>query len=246
MTYIRNVKTRIPFFVILFMGFLLFPLFVYAQTSKSNCVVTKIGNTGDKVPILPPECQKPKDNSGPFDGVKPPEGLECRPDGYCKLPDPTDGSYEKYSCANRYWGSKELVSVLYSVAKRWKQAHPQGYLYIGDLNASGHASHKWGRAVDILATTDGKDYVADWSLAHGPYNRAGTIEFGKMLADTDMVQNIWFNDGTANEAVLAYANDPAGKNRSAGMVMQPISGHDDHFHLDIKLDPFLAVYTPGC
>ncbi len=239
-------KISFPLYFILLSFFLFFPILVFGQSATSNCIITKIGNTGDQKPNLPPECQTSGDPGVPIERLILPPGLECRPDNYCKLPDPTDGSYQKYSCANRYWGSKELISVLHSVAKRWRQAHPQGFLYIGDLNASGHASHKWGRAVDVLATTDGVDYVGDWSLAHGPYNRAGTIEFGKMLADTNIVQNIWFNDGAVNEAVLAYANDPAGKNRSAGMVMQPISGHDDHFHLDIRLEPFLDLYTPGC
>lgn len=224
--------------------FLMFPVIVWAQTVKSNCVVTKIGNPGDQKPVLPPECSSPVGQDGM---IYPPNMVEHPTrKGYFQLPfpSPASGSYESYSCANQSWGSKELVGVLYTVAERWKQKYPQGRLNIGDLNASGHASHKWGRGVDMNATTNGVDWVANF--VRGNYNEQATIELGQMFADTNMIQNIWYMGQPVINSVLAYANDPANPNRSAGLVMQPLPLHDDHFHIDIKLDPFLEVWEPDC
>lgn len=226
----------------LFSLVLSFPLIVFAQTTLSNCVITKIG-LNPPAPNLPPGC---KTQSGP-NGVDPITGLECRSDGYCKIPPVADNSYVIESCVNRNWSSKELINVIYTVAKRWKQKYPQGNLYIGDLNGGyPHKSHAWGRAVDLEATTNGSDRVADYSGKWGPYNHDATIELGKMFADTDQVQNIWFNDQSVNYSVLEYANDPGAQGHSKGMVMIPQDGHDNHFHLDVKLDPFLTDWRPDC
>ncbi len=244
-------KIRFNFYIIstTFFVFLILPFVVYAQTSRSNCVITKIGNTGDQKPVLPPGCEDPSLGIGLPGGLLVPPNLTAHttyPKYYQLPPISPDNSYDVYTCDNHLWGSKELVSVLYTVSKRWKQKYPAGLLYIGDLNATGHASHKWGRAVDLEATTNGTDMVADFTGKFGPYNRAATVELGKMFAETNMIQNIWFNDVSVNSEVLAFVNDPAHTNRSKGMVMQPITGHDNHFHLDVQLDPFLDVWEPGC
>lgn len=240
-------KVFIFFILEIFIIALFFPIVIFAQSVQSNCIITKIGNPDPAVkPNIPPGCSLPGAPGAPIEGLISPPNLTQHTSysGYYQLP-PTspDNSYDVYTCDNKLWGSKQLIDVLYTVAKRWKQKYPGGYLYIGDLNASGHASHKWGRAVDLEATTNGTDMVADFTGNFGPYNHGATVELGKMFADTNMVKNIWFNDVSVNSAVLAHAS-ATGKSKE--MVMQPITGHDNHFHLDIQLEPLLAPWEPGC
>jgi hypothetical protein len=224
-----------------------FPIIIFAQTVRSNCWVTKIGNPGDQKPVLPPGCESP---GGVIDGVETPPNLECRSDGYCKMPEATDGSYQLYSCENQRWGSKELVSVLYTVAKNWKARHSEGFLYIGDLTAAGHKSHFWGRAVDVYGMTNPNECVANYddgddnpACGSSNYNREETIELGKMFANTNHVLHIWYNDQAVNNAVL----DHASKGHSPNMVMQYEAGHANHFHLDVTQEPpKLPDYGPGC
>jgi hypothetical protein len=235
-------KLLIYFLLEIFIITAFFPFIIFAQTTQSNCVVTKVGDPKDQ-PNLPPHCQV---SALPIEGLISPPNLTQHTSyqGYFQLPPVSDdNSYDVYTCDNQLWGSKQLIDVLYTVAKRWKQKYPEGYLYIGDLNASGHASHKWGRGVDLEATTNGTDMVADFTENFGPYNHGATIELGKMFADTDMVKHIWFNDVSVNRAVLDHASTTG---RSKEMVMQPITGHDNHFHLDINLEPLLQVWEPSC
>ena len=141
-------KTYIYSFPIaLLLGFL-FNAPGYAQNSATACITTDIG-TPKTSPNIPPEC--PSNYVG-VEGLLTPPNLgpeNSTHKGYYQLPKSTDGAYMSYSCPAQSWGSKELVSVLYTVAQRWKKEHPKGVLMIGDLNASGHKSHKWGRGVDI-------------------------------------------------------------------------------------------------
>jgi hypothetical protein len=238
---------KIYFLLVFTVSFLFMPIaLVFGQTAQSNCVITKIGAPDPAtLPNLPQGCTQPGQHT-PLDGLLSPPNLiphQTRA-GYYQLPPVSpDNSYDVYTCDNQLWGSKELIDVLYTVAKRWKQKYPGGYLYIGDLNASGHASHKWGRAVDLEATTNGTDMVADFTEKFGPYNRVATVELGKMFVDTNLVKHIWFNDVSVNSEVLKYASDTG---RSKNMLMQPITGHDNHFHLDINLEPLLEPWEPSC
>lgn len=231
---------KLFFIITIFISLALSPIGALAQSARSNCVVTHIGPTPVVSPVLPPECAA----SGSGDLLLPPGLIEnLDHPGYFQMPPATDGSYVLLSCANRRWGSKDLISVLYTVARRWKTEFPKGRLNIGDLNAIGHKSHNWGRANDLDATTDGRDWVSDYTK--GSYNRDATIKLGKMLADTDMVLNIWYNDVAVDSAVLAYSNEIPG--HSKGMVMKPQPGHDNHFHLDVRQTPAkLPFWTPGC
>ena len=230
-----NYKIKlIPLFILFFI--LSFPLLASAQTFYSNCVVTKVGNPAN-APALPPECATGDLTLPPNLGVENP----THP-GYFQMPASTDDSYNLYTCRNRNWGSRELISVVYSVAKRWKTKYPQGRINIGDLNAVDHKSHNWGRAVDLDATTNGKDWVSDYTK--GSYNRQATIELGQMFVDTEKVLNIWYNDQAVNNAVLSYSK---ASGKSKGMVMHPIEGHDNHYHLDVRQTPEkLSFWTPDC
>lgn len=52
-------KKHIKFYLIFIasLAVLFIPIVVFAQSAKSNCVITKVGDTGDQKPNLPPECQ---------------------------------------------------------------------------------------------------------------------------------------------------------------------------------------------
>jgi hypothetical protein len=250
-------KYILPAFGVALLVFsLYFSFAVFGQTAKSNCVITKIGNPGDQKPALPPECQ-----TGGIDGVEVPPNLECKADGYCKMPDAIDGSHQIYSCVNNRWGSKELVSALYTVARNWKSKYPDGYLLIGDLNAAGHASHNIGIANDVYAMTKDDECVGNYddndknySCGSSNYNRDATIELGKMFVNTNIVLNIWYNDPEVNAAVMEYAKSTgksprlfdSPKNSPTVPGMRPQPGHANHFHLDVSIDPTLGFWEPGC
>lgn len=215
---------------------LFLPLKSFAQSSVS-CWVTKIGTPSEEA-VLPFPCRGAED----INGLIYPQPLTKHPTraGYYQLPPSTDGSYRIETCPGQSWGSQELVGVLYTVAKRWKELHPRGRLNIGDLNAFGHKSHNWGRAVDLDATTTGSDWVADFTK--GNYNRSATIELGKLFVDTNLILNIWYNDQAVNNEVLAYSRATG---KSLGMNMKPIVGHNNHFHVDINTEK-LGFWVPGC
>lgn len=240
-----NMKSIIKIFTILVFGAAVFFLseIVFGQTATSNCVVTKVGDAAGE-PQLPPECQ-----TG-IDGLLTPPNLQEHPimKGYFLLPESDDDSYRLITSGDCLYGSPELISVIYTVAKKWKGQYPQGYLFVNDLNGPDppHKSHKWGRGVDLVATTNGVDRVADITENYGPYNRIATVELGKMFASTDKILNIWYNDAPVRKDVLEFANNPDNPNNSAEMNMEWFSGHDNHFHVDINLEPLLSTWAPGC
>jgi len=169
---------------------------------------------------------------------------------YFKLPDSASGSYKIYSCQNRRFGSKTLIGVLHTISEQWMQKYPNGWISIGDLNASGHNTHRWGRGVDIDATTNGKDCVADYtgtiyagsiSCRSSNYNKTATIELAKMLINTNLVRNIFYDDSSVDAEVKNYASI----NNLSLKKMYPIGGHSNHFHLDLEI-PLLEDWMPGC
>lgn len=172
-------------------------------------------------------------------GVTPPPNLgPPNMFGYYRMPPPLNGAYDMYSCDGRQFGSHALVSTLYTVSNQWKQMYPEGWVNIGDLNAIGHKSHKWGVAVDLDATTNGRDFAADYTK--GNYNRAATIQLGILFVDTGQIKNIWYNDAEVNAAVKAHA-----ASRGIPLTMKPIPGHDNHFHVDVNA-PRGPLWMPGC
>ncbi len=123
------------------------------------------------------------------------------------------------------------------------------------MNATGHGSHFWGIAVDMDATTNGSDWVAE--MTNGNYNRDATAELGKMFVDTGRIAEIWYNDISVNREVLDYAKGPPEKSsmfkptqacpecgpNHGGML--PLELHDTHFHVDIDRE-YLPDWGPDC
>jgi hypothetical protein len=239
-------KLLVYFLLEIFIIAAFFPIIIFAQTVQSNCVITKVGVPDpNKKPKLPPGCEQPNTPGAPINGTIPPPNMECLPNGYCQLPESTDGSYvfEANTPPDERWGTRELVSVVYTVAQEWRRIYPQGKLYIGDLTARfGHSSHKSGIDLDMDATTDGTRWAADfsdWSI----YDRDATVKLGKMFANTGMIQYIFYNDPEANERVLDYT---PGENPSKGMDMFWVENHHHHFHVRLNVEELCRVGPYYC
>ncbi len=162
-----------------------------------------------------------------FDGPNPVGG-----GGYVQLPPSWDGSYrfEDPTCHGEHYGSADLVNVIRNVAAQWKARYPNGRLNIGDLTAgAGHASHKNGIDFDLDATTNGRDWVADYT--RGNYNRQATIELARMFADTGKLKIIFYND---RQVINAF-----------GGKMQRWPNHANHFHVRINTAK-LPTWAPEC
>lgn len=232
-------KKTLRLFLLLF---LLISMFAITPTylltfAQSVCHQTDLGKVAGN-PKPPPEC------GSTITGIQYPPNLECKPNGYCKMPAPTDGSYQLTVCANHLWGSKLLIGTLYTVAKQWKQKYPKGYLRINDMNAAGHNSHKWGRAVDMNAVTNDGKRAAD--STSGPYDAAKTIELGQMFLDTKQILNIWYSHVNETNALKAYARS---KKLPFQFIEDPKNvpgAHFNHFHVDVNLKPLLPEWEPSC
>jgi hypothetical protein len=216
------------------------PFAAYGQTSKSNCVITKIGTPPDsQKPFLSAQCG----GIGSGELLSPPN-LNCLPNGYCQMPESIDGSYifEPFTPPSERWAAKETIDVLYTVAQEWKRNYPNGRLNIGDLTAAeGHSSHKTGVDIDLDATTDGVMWAADfsdWSV----YDQNATINLGKMFANTGLIQVIFYNDPVVNEKVLDYSPEA---NPSEGMQMYEVVNHHHHFHVRLNIEPLCSI-GPDC
>ncbi len=199
-----------------------------------------------ETPSAPPADTSSPSNGCPSTGTGNIERVECPNEGtaglgletkqvgdttYYKLPDAPNGEYAIYATEKRRFGKKELVCAIYTVAKAYKAKYDgQSKVSVGDLNASGHKSHNGGIAVDIDAP--GKLYAADHTK--GNYSSEATVDFGKLWVDTGLVKNIWWcqpSGDTSTQQIIDYANA-----QGKPINMQCLSGHDNHFHVDINVE----------
>lgn len=162
-------------------------------------------------------------------GVECPSTLQPHPTqaGYFRMPDAPNNEYVVYAREARRYGSEQLVCVLYSVAMAYAQAYPgQSQMYIGDLNAAGHKSHYKGIAVDVQSR--GSVVAAD-STEPG-FSEEATVTMGNLFVDTGVMKNLWWCHQPSLDQIVAYANSKGTPFEGA----KCISGHDNHFHIDIK------------
>ncbi len=164
--------------------------------------------------------------------------------GYYMLPNALNGEYVFggwNTCTNRRWGSKTLIGVIYTVAKRWHAKYPNSNFTIGDLNATDHASHGNGVDFDLMV-------YGNPSATQITASADANIELGKMLIDTGVVKLIIFGTSETDQrgvavrsAWKAYANS-----KGLSFTTYPYRGHDDHFHIRIN-DEFRGPDSrPGC
>ncbi len=183
--------------------------------------------------------------SASLPGVTCPAVLEPHPQrkGYFKLPDAPAGEYTIYSTQSQRYGSQQLVCVLYSVALAFNNAmQGKSKLRIGDLNAAGHKSHNTGIAVDLSG--EGELQVASHTKSwKGRYDKNATITLGKLFADTGVLRNIWWCPPRGDDSlqqILSYA-----QTKGLEGQIKCISGHADHFHVDIKKEFQLEFWEPA-
>jgi hypothetical protein len=169
---------------------------------------------------------------------------------YYKMPEDSEGRYTIYSDPVQRYGSLELVSLIYTVAKKYNEIMGgKSKIDIGDLNASGHKSHKWGVGVDLDAK--GEIAAADSTEARGgEYSTEATITLGKLFIDSGMIKNIWWcgqgnsvgdtggGDGTIS-ALRSYA-----ESKGYAVNIKCLTNHYNHFHIDIKDEFRGEEYTP--
>lgn len=237
--------------LIIFSLFLFLPQSSHAQSI--GCAITKVGNPTVPSPTFPPGCA-----NFPTTGIVYPPDMICGggPGGqYCQMPPSTDGSYEFTLCGGtatgKRWGRKEMIGVLYTVAGRWHQKYRNGHLNIRDITAGNHKTHFWGIAVDIWATSNGTDMVANSgynnTIPAPQYSAEKTIELGKLIADTGYFYQVLYNKAAVNNEILKYARTSESAKRYSPRMSTSVEGHYDHFHLDMGPESFrLAYWAPDC
>lgn len=183
--------------------------------------------------------------AGSLGSVECPANIEAHPSqkGYFKMPDAPNGEYIIYSSTTRRYGSRELVCTLYSVGLAYNEAMGgKSQLRFGDLNAAGHKSHRWGVAVDLsgFGQVQAASHNKSWK---GTYSKEATVLLGKLFVDSGMLRNIWWCPPAGDSSIQEILGYAAQKGGIEGQI-KCVSGHQDHFHVDIKSQYRLQEWTP--
>lgn len=145
--------------------------------------------------------------------------------GYFMLPQaPEDAGYYVYGTplngAGQY-AHPALLSVLFWVEREW-QAIDNRKFGVGNISQAGglkypkHNSHMNGLQVDIrLLRFDGQQIPVD-RFQHDQYDRKSTAKLIAIFLSHPSVRQILFNDPEIQG-------------------VRPWEGHDDHFHVDIRV-----------
>ena len=176
-------------------------------------------------------------NSGIAGVQAPPNLAGPQSNGYYLMPDaqpPGLYTFNGGTPPESRCGSKQLVSVIYTVAQAWKQKFPDSNLVVGDLNGPGsqHKSHNFGVDVDIT--------TSDRSAANTSGDPEKSKALARMFADTKVIKNIFYNDTSVQQDFNAYV---ASKGYPGKMSSE--SGHDNHFHVRL-LDDFKGPEARAC
>jgi hypothetical protein len=239
------------FLVVFLVGLVVVPYVTTpAAAQATSCWITKIGSPDGPSPTYPPECL----TYSSFTGITMPPNLtncfNAPPEvsggiagQYCEMPPSLDGAYKLFGTK---WGSKEMIGVLYTVAQQWKiYTHGAGHLKIGDItNSGGHKDHYFGVSVDLTATTNNRDCVANKMRGSGNgscttiFRADATIALGKMFVDTAHLNYMLFNGDTGgvSKGIYEYARSKYPRFTQQYRAVLPAFGHDNHFHVYIDRD----------
>jgi len=212
-------------------------LLEYVTTNILGCWFTESNDCG----VGNASIVAPDDDSGVNGEASPVEGLVSHPElgsvlsnGYFQMPPAPGGEYGFWSgtpIAQRC-GSRALVDLIYTISVRWGQKYPNDRILVGDLNATGHLSHMNGVDWDIWTES---------STAGGTFNTvAKATELARMLADTGIIKNIFYNVTSVQNDFNAYTQS----NALSG-VMSFEDGHFDHFHVRIN-DEYRGSTSTSC
>lgn len=209
----------------------------FENIDVSVCEEVGLGETG----TLPPA---PGEELG---DLKCPANLEAHPteSGYFRMPASAPNSeYTVYSAVSRRWGSRELICVVHTVALAYNDAmQGKSKLRIGNLNTPPgrpSRSHRWGVGIDVSAAGEiqAASHNKSWK---GRYSKDATVTLGKLFVDTGKIKNIWWcppGDSSIQE-IKQYA-----ESKGTPINIKCISGHSDHFHVDLKDEYRLQAYSP--
>lgn len=138
------------------------------------------------------------------------------------------------------YGNKDTIELLTNVGKMWSENHPDQLFSIGDINSSGHESHKQGIDVDIY-NNNNKLFMENPGHAPNPnYDRALTIELAKKFFDTQAIDIIGYSDKSVVDEINKYLSD----HKIAG-TMALWEGHGDHFHVRVKKGVYECTNSTG-
>ncbi len=226
----------------------------YRDAPEFDTHLQRVGGQTTSVPTTPATsggCSGPNTSIN----VQCPANLVEHPQhpGYFDMPAAPAGEYvlQPVSHPDRHHGSRELVCAIYSVALAFNQATGgASKLQIGDLNAGGHSTHKYGVAVDLSGAGEfqAASHIDDWK---GTYSKEWTLVLGDLFLKTGTIKNIWWcgpgsvDDGvTSNDQALDELVAMAAGKLGPGGQIKCIDGHHDHFHIDLKDEFRKPEWTP--
>lgn len=183
-----------------------------------------------------------------IDDLQCPANLEPNPTqpGYFKMPGAApNNEYTVYSQTSKRWGSEVLICVIHTVGIAYNQAMGEdSKLRVGNLNTplgQPSKSHRWGTAVDVSAA--GSIQAGSWNKPwKGVYSKEATVLLGKLFVDTGRIKNIWWCPPANDDSSEQIRNHAQSTGKPVNIKC--ISGHKDHFHVDLKDEYRLQVYSP--
>ncbi len=159
--------------------------------------------------------------------------------GFIMLPQaPEDAGYYVYGNVNNVAGTgalaqyahPNLMSVIFYIEREWQAIDDRkfgiGNISLADGRKYDHATHRKGIEVDCRPVRKDKmvGQAARCSRFDEIYDRDATLRLICIFAEHPMVNLIYFNDDVIQDAI-------------GGSIVTSCQGHDDHFHVQIKVPP---------
>jgi hypothetical protein len=152
--------------------------------------------------------------------------------GYYLLPDSDPAGLYTHRGEDCSRGTKLLIDVLYTVAYRWHEIHPDySPIEYGDLNYSSscstanHETHQDGTHADVMVACATHASCATPQLS---------IDLANLFVETLGSCGIIFNDVPVQDAVNPYFYQLCAYAPWNGEYMRSYTGHEDHFHIRVK------------
>lgn len=149
------------------------------------------------------------------------------------LPISTDASYGSYSSPEYQSGRADVICRIQTVAKIWKQRHPEPYLLlmVGDINAPGHMSHTSGVDADIFVdtVTDTPDPNYNQQYAKELFHLFENYKFAIIFDDMEVINSsINISNPSTHDAYYPYTYSSCDPELPIGLKN---CNHDNHFHV---------------
>nr|WP_315401461.1 hypothetical protein [uncultured Duganella sp.] len=157
--------------------------------------------------------------------------------GFIMLPQaPEEAGYYVYGNVNGVPGTgplaqyahPDLMSMIFHIEREWQAIEDRkfgiGNISLADGSRFDHATHRKGIEVDCRPVRKDKMVgdAARCSRFDAIYDRSATLRLIRLFAAYPLTNLIYFNDDAIQHAI------------GAGIVTSR-HGHDDHFHVQIKV-----------